>query len=106
MAETVENRVEIKPLDDVMGAELVGIDLSQPMSPVQRARVEGAFNRYKVLCFRDQELTMDELVAFSRTWGPLTEHTMPGQLRDGITEVNIATNKGPDGKPSGKHPDL
>lgn len=49
---------------------------------------------------------MDDLVAFSKTWGPLTEHTMPGQLRDGITDINIATNKGPDGKPNGKHPDL
>jgi len=106
MAHAVENRVQINPLSDVMAAELIGFDLSQPISSAEREVVERAFNDYKVLCFRDQDLTMDELVAFSRTWGPLTEHTMPGQLRDGITEVNIATNKGPDGKPNGKHPDL
>ena len=106
MAHAVENRVEINPLSDVMAAELIGLDLSQPMSSGQREAVDRAFNDYKVLCFRDQDLTLDELVAFSRTWGPLTEHTMPGQLRDGITEVNIATNKGADGKPNGKHPDL
>jgi taurine dioxygenase len=106
MGEVVESRVRIAPLSDVMAAAVEGLDLAQPMSRQDRELVESAFNQYKVLCFRDQDLTMDELVAFSKTWGPLTEHTMPGQLRDGITEVNIATNKGPDGKPSGKHPDL
>ena len=106
MGEVVESRVRINPLSDVMAAAVEGLDLAQPMSRHDRELVERGFNQYKVLCFRDQDLTMDELVAFSKTWGPLTEHTMPGQLRDGITEVNIATNKGPDGKPSGKHPDL
>jgi len=89
-----------------MGAEIIGVDLAQPLSAEQRAQVDAGFNRYMVLCFRDQALTMDELVAFSQTWGPLTEHTMPGQLRDGITAINIATNAGPDGKPNGRHPDL
>ena len=98
--------VRVGALSTVMGAEVVGLDLSRPLPPDQRALVEDAFNKYMVLCFRDQDLTMDELVAFSKSWGPLTEHTMPGQLRDGITEINIATNAGADGKPTGKHPDL
>src|SRR5262249_4571699 len=106
MTAGVDHGVEINPLSDVMGAEVVGLDVAKPLPASARARVEEAFNAYKVLCFRDQDLTMDELVAFSKTWGPLTEHTMPGQLRDGISEINIATNKGPDGKPNGKHPDL
>ena len=98
--------VSVRPLSPVMGAEIVGLDLARAMTADERALIEDAFNTHMVLCFRDQALTMDELVAFSRSWGPLTEHTMPGQLRDGVTEVNIATNKGADGKPSGKHPDL
>jgi taurine dioxygenase len=99
-------QVIVHPLSPIMGAEIIGVDLSQPLSSADRARVEDAFNRYMVLCFRDQQLSMDELVAFSKVWGPLTEHTMPGQLRDGITEINIATNATADGRPSGKHPDL
>src|SRR5438034_8805998 len=96
----------IRPLDPVMGGEIIGIDLSRPLSATATRRVQEAFNEYKVLCFRGQELTMDQLVCFSKTWGPLVEHTMPGQLRDGITEINIATNADAEGKPSGKHPDL
>jgi taurine dioxygenase len=89
-----------------MGAEIIGLDLSLALSGTATRRVQEAFNEYKVLCFRDQQLTMDQLVSFSKTWGPLVEHTMPGQLRDGITEINIATNADTEGKPSGKHPDL
>lgn len=96
----------IRPLGPVMGAEIIGLDVSQPVSAVTLRQIEDAFNEYKVLCFRDQQLTMEELVAFSRIWGPLVEHTMPGQLRDGITEINIATNADAEGKPSGKHPDV
>ena len=96
----------IRPLGPVMGAEIIGMDLSRPLPAAATGRIQDAFNQYKVLCFRDQELTMEQLVAFSRTWGPLVEHTMPGQLRDGITEINIATNANAEGKPSGQHPDL
>lgn len=110
MGQSAESRaaeavLRISPLSPVMGAEVVGADLSRPLPPEQRKRIEEAFHRFMVLCFRDQELTTDDLVAFSRSFGPLTEHTMAGQLRDGTTHVNIATNAGADGKPSGVHPD-
>ncbi|HTQ01027.1 MAG TPA: TauD/TfdA family dioxygenase [Casimicrobiaceae bacterium] len=101
-----EAGVEVRPLSAIMGVEVTGLDLSKPLSAPDRALLDHVFNRHMVVCFRDQDLTMDELVAFSKVWGPLTEHTMPGQLRDGITQINIATNKGADGKPSGRHPDL
>ncbi len=99
-------QVTVRPLCPIMGAEITGMDLARPLSPPERAQLEAAFGQYMVLCFRDQDLSMDELVAFSKSWGPLTEHTMPGQLRDGIVDVNIASNAAPDGTPSGKHPDL
>lgn len=95
----------IRPLDPVMGAEVLGLDVSRPLPPETKKTLEDAFNEYKLLCFRDQVLTTDSLVAFTRTWGEPGEHTMPGQLREGITEVNIASNADGDGKPNGKHPD-
>jgi taurine dioxygenase len=100
------SEVIVRPLSPTMGVEIIGVDLSRALSSTERSLVDEAFNAHMVLCFRDQQLSMDELVAFSKTWGPLTEHTMPGQLRDGITEINIASNAGSDGKPTGKHPDL
>ena len=99
-------KMTVRRLSPVMGAEIVGLDLAQPLAHAQRAQVERAFNEHKVLCFRDQELSMDEFLAFSKSWGPLTEHTMPGLPRDGITEVSIGSNAGPGGKRAGKHPDV
>jgi alpha-ketoglutarate-dependent taurine dioxygenase len=97
--------VVIRPLSAVMGAEVIGLDVAQPMSAVTRERIESAFHQYQVLCFRDQMLSTDSLVAFTEVWGVPGEHTMPGQLRDGITQVNIASNADELGRPNGRHPD-
>lgn len=96
----------IRPLDPVMGAEVIGLDIRQPMSPATMRRLEDAFNEYKLLCIRDQDLTPDDLAEYTKNWGTLTEHTMPGQLKEGVrTDVNVASNADAEGKPSGKHPD-
>lgn len=95
----------IRPLSSVMGAEVIGVDVARPLSPELRRLLEEAFHEYKVLCFRDQLLTTDSLVAFTANWGTPGEHTMPGQVRDGITDVNIASNADEHGRPNGKHPD-
>jgi len=95
----------IRPLDPVMGAEVIGLDVSRRLSRDDFARLEDAFNEHKLLCFRNQVLTTDSLVAFTQNWGVSGEHTMPGQLRDGTIDVNIASNADAQGKPNGRHPD-
>jgi taurine dioxygenase len=97
----------VRPLGPVMGAEITGIDVRHDMTPAIRDQVWDLFNQHKVLCFRDQDLTVDDLVDFTRHWGEPLEHTMPGQLKPGVRpDVNVASNALPDGKPSGKHPDF
>ncbi len=105
--ETIDkpSAITIRPLSPVMGAEIVGMDLSQPVSDADLKTFEDAFNRYKVLVYRDQHLSKEQLIAFSRRWGPLGEHIMPGAASDDYEEINVMSNKGPDGKPTGKHPD-
>jgi taurine dioxygenase len=95
----------IRPLDPVMGAEVTSLDAARPISTAVKNELEKAFNEYKLLCFRDQVLSTDSLVAFTRIWGTPGEHTMPGQLFDGIDDVNIASNADVYGRPNGKHPD-
>jgi alpha-ketoglutarate-dependent taurine dioxygenase len=95
----------IRPLGPVMGAEVIGADVSRAVAPDDLRRFKQALDRYKVLVFRDQTLTKRQLAEFSKLWGKLGEHIMPGATRDGDDEVAVASNAGPDGKPSGKHPD-
>ena len=58
--------VEFRPMSDVGGAEVVGIDVKTPMSEANLATVETGFLDYGVLLFREQPMTALELVAFSR----------------------------------------
>lgn len=97
--------IEIRPLDPVMGAEVLGADVSGPVDASQLRRFKRALDRYKVLVFRDQTLTKQQLVDFSRLWGELGEHIMPGATQEDMPEVAVASNAGPDGKPNGRHPD-
>jgi len=95
-----------RPLGAVMGAEVMGLDVSQPMSPNTFRELEALLAEYQVLCFRDQDLSLDQQVCFTRLWGRPLEHTMAGHVRQGENNfVQIASNVGPDGKPNGKHPD-
>ena len=88
-----------------MGAEIIGADVSKPVPLGTFQRFKDALHEYKVLAFRDQELSKDQLIAFSKQWGSLGEHIMPGATRVGVPEINVLSNADAEGKPNGKHPD-
>jgi alpha-ketoglutarate-dependent taurine dioxygenase len=99
--------VDIQPLGPVMGAEVIGLDLSQPLAPEALKTLEELFVEYKVLCFRDQVLTPAQQIAFTELWGAPLEHTMASHVRGGPDQkVQISTNTDAYGKPNGKHPDV
>lgn len=100
-----QSPIAVRALGPVMGAEIVGADLATPVADDDLATFTTAFNRYKVLVYRDQHLTKEALLAFSRRWGPLGEHVMPGAASSDYAAINVMSNKGSDGKPTGKHPD-
>lgn len=100
-------RYAAQALGPVMGAEVIGLDITQPMSGETFREIEALFLKYKLLCFRDQILSLDQQVAFTKRWGEPLEHTMASHVRVGQhKEVQVASNAGPDGKPNGKHPDV
>jgi taurine dioxygenase len=66
--------VMIGPLSDALGAEVVGLDASRPLGGADFARIHQAHLDYHVLVFRDQHLTPQQQIDFSRHFGPLDEH--------------------------------
>ena len=104
-SEPAAAKVTIRPLGPIMGAEIIGADVSGPVANETFQEFKKAFAQYKVLVFRDQHLSKEQLIAFSRLWGPLGEHIMPGATRDGIAEINVMSNADANGKPNGRHPD-
>jgi len=63
--------ITINPLHPLFGAELIGADLHQPPSPELVKAVNDAMANFAVLVLRDQFITDDEQIRFSRAFGPL-----------------------------------
>jgi len=67
-----EESIEILPLTPVIGAEIRGLDLRRPLAPTAIARLRAAIAEWRVIFFRDQEITDEQQLAFGRAFGPLT----------------------------------
>jgi taurine dioxygenase len=63
--------IEIAPLSGALGAEVRGLDLARPLDAATFAAVHAAYLAHQVLVFRDQRLTPDQQLAFSRRFGTL-----------------------------------
>ncbi|MGC7098031.1 TauD/TfdA dioxygenase family protein [Amycolatopsis lurida] len=61
----------LTPLGAVIGAEIDGVDLGAPLTGELRAELNRALLEWKVLFFRDQDITAEQQRAFARNWGPL-----------------------------------
>lgn len=63
--------ITVERITPIIGAEIGGIDLSQPLSDEQLTEIRRAFLENHVVVFRDQHLTVDEHKAFGRLFGEL-----------------------------------
>ncbi len=89
--------METIPLGPGFGAELRGIALADVASDdAAYAAVRAAFEEYSILVLRNQDVTDDLQLAFSRRFGP-PEVTKVGSQGTG-THFVILTTIGPDGK--------
>jgi len=82
----------IVPLTDALGAEILGIDLSQPLDDQTFTRIEDAFHAHSVLLFRGQSLSPDQQVAFSRRFGDLETHVFDQYNHPEFPEILIVSN--------------
>jgi taurine dioxygenase len=97
----VTSRLEIRPFDGPLGAEVLGLDLSRPLADEDFARIHQAHLAHHVLVFRDQRITPAEHVAFSRRFGPLQIHVLRNFQLAGQPEVLVVSNIQENGQPIG-----
>jgi len=91
----------IRPFDAPLGAEVLGLDLSQPVGNRAFLRVHDAHLKHHVLVFRDQHITPQQQVDFSRLFGKLQIHVLRNFQLAGHPEVLVISNIIEDGKPTG-----
>ena len=73
---------EVVRLGGNIGAEIRGLDLRRPMPPAVFDALHAAFVRHEVLVFRDQDISLDEQMAFGRMFGELSIHPFSPNLDD------------------------
>jgi alpha-ketoglutarate-dependent sulfate ester dioxygenase len=64
--------VTVKPVAGFIGADISGVDISQPLTVEQVAAIRDALHRYKVIFFHGQNLDHASQIAFGRQFGELT----------------------------------
>jgi alpha-ketoglutarate-dependent taurine dioxygenase len=77
----------VTPLQPTIGAEIGGIDLREPLSDARRDEIKSILLQYKVVFFRDQELTRQDHEAFAARFGPLYTHPSTQNAQD-ITPIH------------------
>lgn len=91
----------IRPLPEALGAEVVGLDLDAPLDEQGFVELRTAFEAHHVLVIRDQSITPESQVAFSRRFGSLDIHVQHRFHLAGHPEILIVSNVIEDGRPIG-----
>jgi alpha-ketoglutarate-dependent taurine dioxygenase len=82
----------VTPLTDHTGAEVVGIDFTQPVDPETRTTLDRAFTEHHVLVMRDQHFTPDEFKAAMQMFGELQPHDKKEQHVPGHPDIHYVSN--------------
>jgi alpha-ketoglutarate-dependent taurine dioxygenase len=61
--------IEVRPLTGVLGADIVGVDLREPLADEVWAEIRDAFADHQVILFPDQKLSHEQHTAFARGLG-------------------------------------
>ncbi len=65
-------RLEVRPVTSIIGAEIDGLDLREPLDADTVAELSEALVRWKVLFFRNQTISYDQQIAFAGNFGDVT----------------------------------
>jgi len=81
--------ITVSPMSAHTGAEISGVDLSQPLAEQTYLEIRQAFNQWGVIFFRDQDITPVQQLAFGRRFGKVETDHYASNLPtvDGYTEI-------------------
>jgi taurine dioxygenase len=67
-------RITVEPLSPTIGGVISGVSLADPVDAELLTELNRALLEWKVLFFRNQQITGEQQVAFARNWGQLEAH--------------------------------
>ena len=94
--------LKLRKLSYALGAEVCDFNVAAPMSEAQFGEIYQAFLDNGILLFRDQDITREQHIEFSRRFGELDKHdSLPRDRHPNYPELLLVTNEpNADGTPS------
>jgi taurine dioxygenase len=83
------SRFTVTPVAPLIGAEIGGVSLAEPVDAELFDELNRALLEWKVLFFRGQEITADQHRDFASAWGPLEAHPFIKELVDQPDQVEV-----------------
>src|SRR5437899_5921042 len=82
--------IAVSPFDAGLGADICGVDIRHPITPFERDAIRGAWLDHLVLRFREQPISDEQHMAFTRQFGDLEFN--PAALIEKQYGVNTRTD--------------
>ena len=94
--------LKLRKLSYALGAEVCDIDVARPLGEREFGEIYKAFLDSNILLFRNQDITREQHIEFSRRFGELDRHdSLPRDRHPKYPELLMVTNEPkPDGSPS------
>ena len=102
--------LEVIPLTAHIGAEMRGLDMSQPLSDADIAAINQAFLDHSVIVFRGQKLSQEDLLRVTSYFGPIGHMRRPPKYFPPgfdkiLPNIMLISNIRENGEPIGALPD-
>lgn len=97
--------MNIAKLTDAIGAEITGVDLSQPIDEQTIAQIREAWTQHGIVLFRGQTLTLPQQIAFTKRFGELYVDLSADFVHSDHREVFVLSNIKKNGKFIGLPPE-
>ena len=85
--------ITVRQLSPTIGAEITGVDLGRELSDELVGELHQALLEYKVLFFRDQDITSEDHLRFARHFGELEVHPFLPPAADSAQLVSFAKDR-------------
>ena len=94
--------LQLRPLSHSLGAEILDIDVTRNFSGPEFAQIRQALLDHGILLFREQNISREQHIEFSRRFGALDRHdNLPRDRHPEYPELLMVTNEPkPSGAPS------
>lgn len=86
--------LQVTPLNNV-GVEVSGFDICDPITPELSRELNDLWNEHAILLFRNQDITPERQIEFSRTFGSLALHPLKVTRSEENPELFVLENGGP-----------